>query len=167
MDIPPGASPASSPTHEQASSWESRFVPNRATAHEKTASAKPGAHPPVVVRPIRHAGPRVSITNHTAAESRPDNGTLELTDGERAYLQSALSVLTPRERDVVYEICSGGTNEIIADRLCVALPTLRTHLMRLNQKLGTSSKGDVVRFVACRLLWGYRASEITARPAAS
>ena len=83
-----------------------------------------------------------------------------LTPGERQFLQSALTGLTPREREVVYEICSGGTNDAIADRLCVALPTLRTHLMRLNQKLGTTSKGDVVRFVACRLLWGYRNAQI-------
>ena len=45
-------------------------------------------------------------------------------------------------------------------RLGIALPTLRTHLMRLNQKLRTGSKSDVVRHVASLLLEGYRTGRI-------
>jgi hypothetical protein len=37
--------------------------------------------------------------------------------------------------------------------------------MRLNQKLGTTSKGDVVRFVAKALLEGYRSGRL--EPAAA
>jgi len=87
---------------------------------------------------------------------------LKLTAAERAFLEEHCSYLglTIREREVLYTICSGGTNEGMADRLCIALPTLRTHLMRLNQKLGTTDKVDVIRFVACRLLEGYRSGRI-------
>lgn len=94
---------------------------------------------------------------------------LELTRAEREHLVAALAQLTPREREVACAICSGaagGTagsaNEAVADRLCIALPTLRTHLMRINQKLGTASKGDLVRFMTSRLLDGYRRGVIPA-----
>jgi DNA-binding CsgD family transcriptional regulator len=92
----------------------------------------------------------------------PESWTLELTPAERQYLERALTALTTREREVVFAICAGGTNELLADRLCIALPTIRTHLMRLNQKLGTTSKGDVVRFITSKLLDGYRSREIAA-----
>ncbi len=136
-------------------------MPGKAVAREPETN--PGAikSPEVVVRSARPGSARVSIPSSiVGAEPRADSWTLKLTYAERHFLQGALNGLTPREREVVYEICSGGTNDAISDRLCVALPTLRTHLMRLNQKLGTTSKGDVVRFVACRLLWGYRNTKI-------
>lgn len=90
------------------------------------------------------------------SDSQVDTPSLQLIDGEVEFLRRSLDALTTREREVVLAICCGGTNEGIAERLCIALPTLRTHLMRLNQKLGTSSKGDVVRFVAAALIRGYR-----------
>lgn len=86
--------------------------------------------------------------------------SLELTDQERALVEEHFRDLTRREREVIFALCSGGTNEGMAERLCIALPTLRTHLMRLNQKLGTSSKGDVVRLVAAHLLRAYRSQRI-------
>lgn len=105
--------------------------------------------------------PPAPVKGDAAANSSPvESWTLELTPAERHYLQRSLSVLTAREREVVFAICTGGTNELLADRLCIALPTVRTHLMRLNQKLGTMSKGDVVRFVTSKLLDGYRRREI-------
>jgi len=87
-------------------------------------------------------------------------GSAGLTEAEKSYLDEVLAPLTDREREVVYAICGGGRNEEIADRMCIALPTLRTHLMRLNQKLGTTSKSDVVRLVAGHLLEGYRGESI-------
>ncbi|MBL0922810.1 MAG: helix-turn-helix transcriptional regulator, partial [Phycisphaerales bacterium] len=94
----------------------------------------------------------------TGAREREEPWSLRLTDAETKHLSSDLAVLTDREREVVFAICSGGPNEAVAERLYIALPTLRTHLMRVNQKLGTRSKADVVRFVVGRLLESYRAS---------
>jgi len=90
--------------------------------------------------------------------------TLQLMDHEIDYLSRSLKALTSRECEVVFSICRGGTNEWMADALRIALPTLRTHLMRLNQKLGTTSKGDVVRFVAKALLEGYRSGSLEPAP---
>jgi DNA-binding CsgD family transcriptional regulator len=92
-----------------------------------------------------------------------DPAVLLVQQHERRYLAESVRELTDRERDVLFEICAGGKNEDIAKRLGVALPTLRTHLMRLNRKLGTESKSDLVRFVAARLLHGYRCGFV--RPA--
>lgn len=86
--------------------------------------------------------------------------SLRLTPDERRTLSEELDALTDREREVALAICDGGSNEVVAERLYIALPTLRTHLMRINQKLGTRSKGDVVRLMVGRLLDGYRSGRI-------
>lgn len=96
----------------------------------------------------------------SGAEMPPALGSIRLTPAERLFLDQALTDMTQRERDVVYALCAGGTNEEMARRLSIALPTLRTHLMRLNQKLRTSSKSDVIRHIASVLLEGYRTSRI-------
>jgi DNA-binding CsgD family transcriptional regulator len=92
--------------------------------------------------------------------------SLRLTPDERRTLSEELDALTDREREVALAICDGGSNEVVAERLYIALPTLRTHLMRINQKLGTRSKGDVVRLMVGRLLDGYRSGRVAngARP---
>ena len=84
---------------------------------------------------------------------------------ERNHLARRLDRLTPREREVAYAVFIGGDNEALASRLCIAMPTLRTHLMRINQKLGTTSKTDIVQYVALSLLDGYR--EGTIKPESS
>jgi len=81
---------------------------------------------------------------------------------ERKVLAKRLERLTPREREVAYAVFLGGDNEALASKLCIAMPTLRTHLMRINQKLGTTSKGDIVQYVAMSLLEAYRKGSITA-----
>ena len=113
----------------------------------------------VDVKPLGPARARPSVA---PAEPASETAGFRLTDAESSFLRQSLEPLTPREREVVIAICSGGTNEAMADRLCIALPTLRTHLMRLNQKLGTKSKGDVVRFVASCVLDGYRSDRLVA-----
>jgi DNA-binding CsgD family transcriptional regulator len=92
---------------------------------------------------------------------------LRLTPEERRTLGEELETLTDREREVALAICDGGSNEVVAERMYIALPTLRTHLMRINQKLGTRSKGDVVRLMVGRLLDGYRAGRIGGGASAS
>lgn len=89
--------------------------------------------------------------------------SLELNEAEKAMLDAHLSPLTEREREVVFAVCAGGQNTAVAERLYIALPTLRTHLMRINQKLGLRSKSDTIRFVLSRLLEGYRARSGAAR----
>lgn len=120
--------------------------------------------------PVRPSIPRskihadaVGIPTGAAPFDGAEEWGLDLLDTERRHLMRSLAALTPRECDVVCAICSGGAgsvNEAVADRLCIALPTLRTHLMRINQKLGTTSKNDLVRFVTAKILDGYRRGAI-------
>lgn len=98
--------------------------------------------------------------NGAGGAQHPGSCALALTDAEEAILDRRLDALTAREREVVRALCAGGPNETLADRLCVALPTLRTHLMRINQKLGSESKDDIVRLVAACLLEAYRRGEL-------
>lgn len=85
-----------------------------------------------------------------------DRASRELAADERQHLHEALGGLTARERDVVEAIWAGGSNEHVAERMCVAIPTLRTHLMRIHRKLGTQGKGDLIRYIAEHMLDGYR-----------
>jgi DNA-binding CsgD family transcriptional regulator len=128
--------------------------------HSTTAASSVFRSPEAVRRDLReHARPAAHSDGPARERARPAC-RLELTEPERRFLHEALPDLTRREREVILELCEGGTNEAMADRLCIALPTLRTHLMRLNQKLGATSKGDLVRLVAAVLLTGYRQSRL-------
>lgn len=102
----------------------------------------------------------VEVSAAPAPSSDDGSAGLRLTDPEWAYLVEFLGALTDRERQVVKAVCAEGSNEDAAARLHVTLATLRTHLMKVNQKLGTSSKTDVVRMAADRVIRGYRAGEI-------
>lgn len=48
--------------------------------------------------------------------------------------------LSPRELEIAEAYANGGTYHIIADRLCIAPSTVRTHLAAIYRKLGVSSK---------------------------
>lgn len=121
-------------------------MPQHSQSSAQGAAAHPGAEP-------------LSIGAHSLIEDRPTyrHPTLRLSGMEWAALQPRLESLTAREREVVRSVCIGGTNEAIAARLHIAPPTLRTHLSRLHQKLGCTSKSDLIRWVASRVLEGYRA----------
>ena len=93
-----------------------------------------------------------------------DGWRLDLTPGEWRHLKQCFSSLTEREREVACAVCVGGPNEAVADRLCIALPTLRTHLMRIYQKLGAGSKSDLIRHITAQLLDGYRRGLIDPAP---
>lgn len=105
---------------------------------------------------LAHAALPDEISRGRAERQSLDDWTLKLTYAEKLYLSEELAPLTGREREVVFAICEGGRNEAIAERLYIALPTLRTHLMRVYQKLGARSKSDVVRFLLSRVLEAYR-----------
>lgn len=115
-----------------------------------------GSAPAVVILPTKVAGIRRTDRDSIAS------WTLELNAVEREMLAAHLTPLTEREREVVYAVCAGGQNTAIAERLYIALPTLRTHLMRINQKLGVRSKSETIRFVLARLLEAYRKGRTSA-----
>lgn len=129
-------------------------LPARPAPTPLAVHAVPGVARQIVADPARRNAESPATSD---AEVRP----LCLNAREIEFLGSALKGLTEREREVVIAICGGGTNEELAERMCIAVPTVRTHLMRLNQKFGTTSKGDVIRYVMAALLCGYRSGVIS------
>lgn len=58
--------------------------------------------------------------------------------------------LTEREQDVLRLIAQGLTNKEIADRLILSLNTVKTHRLRLYQKLGLHTRAELVAFARRR-----------------
>lgn len=76
--------------------------------------------------------------------------TIAATGGIRtAVMSRALSPLplTAREREIVALAAHGLSNQAIADRLVVSVRTVEGHLYRINQKLGTTHRDELSRFV--------------------
>lgn len=55
-----------------------------------------------------------------------------------------IDALTPREEQIAYLL--GSTNQKIADRLCISLSTVRTHIQKINEKVGFD-----VRKILCNI----------------
>lgn len=71
--------------------------------------------------------------------------------GRRGRSDDALSLLTPREREVLALMAEGHTNAVIAARLVVTEGAVEKHSQRLFAKLGLSESDTVHRRVAAVL----------------
>jgi len=65
----------------------------------------------------------------------------------RAAIKARLTLLTPREREVMEFAVAGKANKVIAVELGVAEKTVEVHRARLMRKLQVHSLADLVRFV--------------------
>jgi DNA-binding NarL/FixJ family response regulator len=63
---------------------------------------------------------------------------------------SALKGLSERERDVVHCLAEGLTNRDIADRLGISQHTVKNYMFRIFEKLGVSSRVQLLFFVLSR-----------------
>jgi two-component system response regulator NreC len=90
----------------------------------------------IVLPPLRAPGPRLTRAVRMAAgpTGRPRR----------------VDELTPRERDIVQLIALGHTNREIADRLVLSVRTVETHRARIQQRLGVSSRAELVRWALDR-----------------
>jgi len=70
--------------------------------------------------------------------------SLPSTDGPHA-VQSAIDVLSPREREVLRLLALGNTNHEIAADLVVSVKTVETHRAHIMNKLKAESRADLVR----------------------
>lgn len=56
--------------------------------------------------------------------------------------------LTLRQREIAAGVLRGASDRAIADELCIALPTVRTHLRAIYDEFGVSSRTQLVRALA-------------------
>jgi PAS domain S-box-containing protein len=68
-----------------------------------------------------------------------------ITDSRRRYAQTAVSQLTPRQRQVLREMALGYRNKQIAARVGISEKTVKMHRSALLQKLKAMSSTDAVR----------------------
>lgn len=76
-------------------------------------------------------------------------GTLASPDVHAAaddYVDPELATLTDREREVLVEIAHGLSNQEIADRLFISLPTVKTHVAHILQKINARDRVQAVVF---------------------
>ncbi len=67
------------------------------------------------------------------------------------YLVRPLSVLTPRERDVMHYVALGTANKVIAEELGVSRRTIEAHRARIFQKLKVRNAVELARQVVLTL----------------
>ncbi len=69
-------------------------------------------------------------------------------DHEIQEIRERLARLTPRERDVLREVVTGAQNKQIADRLGIALKTVKIHRGRVMSKMEAESVVELARLAA-------------------
>ncbi len=62
------------------------------------------------------------------------------------YTDPELELLTDREREVLMEIAHGLSNQEIADKLFISLPTVKTHVAHILQKINARDRVQAVVF---------------------
>lgn len=115
--------------------------------HDRFTEVKPGVDPrELKARPLLRDEPK-------AAD--PVLGFVVRED-EMGWISGLLEELTPRQRDVLTECCSGGSSEEIASRMGISGSTLQNHLHAMGIRLGVTGRDSLARLVGVRLIRGYR-----------
>ena len=68
------------------------------------------------------------------------------TGSRPAYTDPELDLLTDREREVLVEIAHGLSNQEIADKLFISLPTVKTHVAHILAKINARDRVQAVVF---------------------
>ncbi|MBT2369135.1 AAA family ATPase [Streptomyces sp. ISL-10] len=88
--------------------------------------------------------------DRTRAELRAagDDGPTEDTDS--AGPSSATGMLTSRQHQIILLVAKGATNKEVAARLCLSPRTVDYHLRRIFERLGVTSRADLIRRFATK-----------------
>ena len=83
-----------------------------------------------------------------AGSTAPPVPTERRNGGARpvAYTDPELDELTEREREVLIEIAHGLSNQEIADKLFISLPTVKTHVAHILAKINARDRVQAVVF---------------------
>ncbi|MDF7665272.1 response regulator transcription factor [Bifidobacterium sp. ESL0745] len=89
--------------------------------------------------------------SNTASSADNDNSNVQVPqqtadNAPLPYHDPAVDTLTDREREVLVEIAHGLSNQEIADKLCISLPTVKTHVAHILQKTYSRDRVQAVVF---------------------
>ncbi|WP_408606639.1 response regulator [Bifidobacterium vansinderenii] len=88
-----------------------------------------------------------ATANNPARQVSPaPQATSQATPQATAYTDPELDLLTEREREVLIEIAHGLSNQEIADKLFVSLPTVKTHVAHILAKINARDRVQAVVF---------------------
>jgi FixJ family two-component response regulator len=62
----------------------------------------------------------------------------------RDLIRARLNDLTPREHEVMRQLITGALNKVVADRLDIAVKTVKVHRANIMQKMGVSSVAELL-----------------------
>lgn len=68
----------------------------------------------------------------------------------RAAIEARIATLTPREREVMEALITGAQNKVVADRLAIALKTVKVHRAHIMEKMGVRSVAELLHL--CHLV---------------
>lgn len=87
-----------------------------------------------------------SATKRLIEKMSADNRRQAIAAKAAAYTDPELGLLTDREREVLVEIAHGLSNQEIADRLFIGLPTVKTHVAHILAKINARDRVQAVVF---------------------
>ncbi|MDY5367605.1 response regulator transcription factor [Bifidobacterium sp.] len=76
----------------------------------------------------------------------PHPGAPQIVGAQPRYTDPELNELTEREREVLIEIAHGLSNQEIADKLFISLPTVKTHVAHILAKINARDRVQAVVF---------------------
>ena len=86
----------------------------------------------------------------TIKQALDHHRSIRETTGIQRAIEDRLASLTPREKEVMCELITGAPNKIVADRLQIAVKTVKVHRASLLQKMGVRSIAELVHL--CHLV---------------
>ena len=73
-----------------------------------------------------------------------DKGELEIASFENLIARYGI---THREREIIKEVCSGKSNQEIADVLFISLQTVKDHTHRIYLKMGIKRRVQLIKIM--------------------
>jgi DNA-binding NarL/FixJ family response regulator len=99
--------------------------------------------PAQILEAIRKVASGEPILSPSATRTLIDRVRTESGDGRAAEAARRLSLLTEREREVALAVGGGLSNAEIAASLHLSVPTVKAHVSRLFEKLGTTNRVQI------------------------